>query len=171
MNMRILITGCAVFVIWSFLSAWLYVEKIKPAMNEPAPVQLNPEPRMSEADSLMQLNALMPQELIIYFDFDKIRFIPDNQVDNRVAEFISWLEKNPGSMLAITGYTDFIGTPEYNQKLGLERAGIVKQYLEIRGIAADRMITDSKAGDQLAADKITSAGRAKNRKTVITIKK
>jgi OmpA-OmpF porin, OOP family len=171
MKMRILFIGAVVFVIWSFFSAWFYVNNIKPAMNKLESVQPIPVTRNNLADSLMQLKALMPEDLIIYFEFDKAKFNPDAQTDNGIAEFKSWLEKDPASMLTITGNTDFIGTSEYNQVLGRERALIVQKYLESKGIAASRMKTDTEVKEQSVADKITSAGRAKNRSTVITIKK
>ena len=171
MKMRIRIIGFVVFVIWSFFSVWLYVDKIKPAMNKPVAVQPNPETQTNVADSLIQLNALMPKDLMIYFEFDNTKFKPDPQTNSSITEFKTWLDKNPGSMLTITGHTDFIGTAEYNQVLGLKRAQIIQKYLESKGIVANKMITDSKGKDQPVADKITKEGRAKNRRTVITIKK
>jgi OOP family OmpA-OmpF porin len=69
------------------------------------------------------------------------------------------------------GHTDFIGTDEYNMKLGLVRAKIVQKYLEEKGIPANKIIPGSKGEEQPIADHITSAGRAKNRRTEISIKK
>ena len=170
--MRILIIGFVVFVIWSFFSAWLYVDKIKPAMNEPVAVQPIPEIQTNVADSIVQPVALvMPNDMMIYFEFDKSEFIPDPQTDNSVAEFTAWLDENPESMLTITGHTDHIGTAGYNQALGLRRAQTIHKYVESKGVAADKMITGSKGEDQPVADQTTEEGRAKNRRTVITIKK
>jgi outer membrane protein OmpA-like peptidoglycan-associated protein len=169
--MRILITGFVVFVIWSLFSVRLYVDKLKPAMNKPVPVQINPETRTSEADSMMQLNALMPKDLMIYFEFDNTKFKTEPRTDSSIIEFKTWLDKYSESMLTITGHTDFVGTADYNNALGLKRALVVQQYLESKGIAANKMITNSKGKDQPAASQITKEGRAKSRRTVITIKK
>ena len=169
--MRILIIGFVVFVIWSFFSVWLYVDKIRPAMNEPVAVQADPEIQTIVADSLVQPEVIMPKEMMIYFEFDKAEFEPDPQTDNSVTEFKTWLDKNPESMLSITGHTDHIGTEKYNQALGLRRAQTVYKYLESKDVAVNKMITDSKGEDQPAADQTTEEGRAKNRRTVITIKK
>jgi OOP family OmpA-OmpF porin len=97
--------------------------------------------------------------------------MPEPQTDSSIAEFKTWLDKYPGSMLTVTGNTDFIGTADYNKALGLERALLVIDYLKSKGVDANRMMTDSKVGNQSFADKITSEGRAKNRSTVVTIKK
>ena len=78
--MRILIIGFVVFVIWSIFSVWLYVDKIKPALNKPEAVQEIPETQTNFADSVMQKTALRPNDLIIYFEFDDTEFKPDNKI-------------------------------------------------------------------------------------------
>ena len=169
--MRILITGFIALVIWSFLSMWLYVDILKPATRKPVVVQPVQETISREADSLAKLYAAMPKELMICFDFDKTKLIIDPGAESGVAEFKAWIEKYPSAVISITGHTDFIGTSEYNIKLGQERAEIVKKYLETKGIPPDKMITSSMGEDNPVADQITAAGRAKNRRTEVTIKK
>ncbi|MCX6327289.1 MAG: OmpA family protein [Bacteroidia bacterium] len=169
--MKILIIGFVVFVIWSFFSTWLYVDKILPAMKEPVAVLTIPEPQTNAADSLAQLYASMPKDLMIYFEFDKLKFKTDPQTDISIAEFKSWLDKYPVSILTVTGHTDLVGTPDYNQPLGLKRAQIIQKYLEEKGIPSTRVISDSKGEDQPLGDYLTEEGRAKNRRTEISIKK
>lgn len=168
--MRILITGFVVFVIWCFVSAWLYNDKLRPMLNKPVPVLTVPENQTHEADSLMKLKAMMPKDFTIYFEFDDARFKPDQQSDNSVAEFKAWLDKYPGSIVSVRGYTDLVGTPEFNQNLGLERAEAVGRYLEAKGIPPSKMIKESMGESKAFENYITKEGRAKNRKTEISIK-
>jgi outer membrane protein OmpA-like peptidoglycan-associated protein len=168
--MRILITGVVFFVIWSVVSAWLYNDKLLPAMRKPVTVQAIPETQTREADSLMKIKASMPKNLLIYFEFNESKFKPDPQTDNGAAEFKAWLEKYPRSMLTVTGHTDLVGTAEYNYRLGLSRAQNVGKYLENKGVSSSRMIMDSKGSAEPAADYLTAAERAKNRRTEISIK-
>jgi len=169
--MRILIAGSVVFVIWAFFSTWLFVDVLKPALKKPVPVVTVPETTDPVADSLAKIYALMPKDLVIWHDFDKARLITDSQQDASLSEFKAWLDKYPGSMLLVTGHTDLVGTPEYNQQLGLERAQAAQEFLESKGFAASRMIVASKGEEDPAAGYITSDARAKNRRTVISIKK
>jgi len=169
--MRVLITGLIVFVIWSFFSMWLYIDILKPMTAKPPVVQLVPESQIREADSLKQFYASMPKDLMIYFEFDKANFKTDPQTDSSVAEFKKWLDKYPDYKLYVIGHTDFIGTPDYNLKLGLERSQIIQKYLENQGINSDKIVTSSRGEEQPVADLLTSTGRAKNRRTEITIKK
>jgi len=168
--MRILITGFVAFVIWCFVSAWLYNDKLLPAMKKPEPVQTIPLSQSNEADSLARLKALMPKDLLIFFEFNDAKFKTDPQTDISIAEFKAWLDKYPGSMLYVTGHTDLVGAPDFNQALGLKRALIVSKYLENKDINPTRVITDSKGETQPIAGYITKEGRAKNRRTEITIK-
>ena len=170
--MRIHIAGFVLFVIWCFISAWLYNDKILPGMKKSAPIQIQTIPKTltNEADSLMKLKASMPENLLIYFDFDKTKFKPDPQIDNRISPFKAWLDKYQGSILNVIGHTDLVGTNDYNYNLGLKRAKIVEEYLENKGIISSRMIIESKGETEPAADNLTDDGRAKNRRTEISIK-
>jgi outer membrane protein OmpA-like peptidoglycan-associated protein len=123
------------------------------------------------ADSLARIYALMPKDLVIWHDFDKAGLIPEPQMETNLAEFKNWLDKYPESMLLVTGHTDLVGTPEYNKALGLERAQAAQKFLEAKGFPESRMIVSSKGEEEPAAGYITAEARAKNRRTVISIKK
>lgn len=168
--MRILITGTIVFVIWCFFSSWLYNDILLPVMRKPVPALATPVSQTNEADSLMKLKAMMPKNLSIYFEFNDSKFKPDPQYDNSIAAFKAWLDKYPGSMLSVEGYTDLVGTTEFNQVLGLKRAYVVGKYFEGHGITTDKIMAKSKGEDTHAADYITADGRAKSRRTDISIK-
>jgi len=139
-------------------------------MRKPIAVMTIPETPTHEADSLMKLKASMPKNLLIYFEFNESKFKPDPQSDNSISEFKAWLEKYPQSMLSVTGHTDMVGTAEYNNILGLKRAQVVGTYLENQGVKSSRMMMDSKGSTEPAADYLTAEGRAKNRRTEISIK-
>lgn len=169
--MRILAIGAFTFVIWAFFSTWLFVDALRPALKKPVPVVIAPETTDNVADSLAKIYALMPKDLEIRHDFDKAGLKPDPQLEASLAEFKSWLDKSPESILLVTGHTDLVGTPEYNQALGLERAQAASKFLESIGFPVSRMIVSSKGEKEPAAGYITAEARAKNRRTVISIKK
>ena len=169
--MRIIITGIIALAIWSFLSMWLYVDILKPATRKPAVSQVTMESSTREADSLAKLYASMPEILCFYFDFDSRVLNPEPVSDSRIMEFGAWLEKYPGSMIVVTGHSDFIGTTEYNYDLGLDRAIIVRKYLESKGIPSGRIETLSRGEEEPVAELYTTEGRRLNRRTEVSIKK
>ena len=169
--MRILTTGLIAFMIWSFFSMWLYVDILKPMTKTQPVIQPIPESQIREADSLKKFYASMPKNLMIYFEFDDARFKTDAQTDSSIGEFKNWMNKYPDYKLNVIGHTDFIGTSEYNLDLGLQRAKIIQKYLENKGISPDKIVTSTRGKEQPVADQITRSGRAKNRRTEITLKK
>jgi outer membrane protein OmpA-like peptidoglycan-associated protein len=168
--MRILITGVVLLGIWCIVSAWLYNDKLMPLIKKPVVSQTIPELLTNEADSLMKIKASMPKNLLIYFEFGKSKFNPDPQNENRVSEFKEWMEKYPQTILLVTGHTDMVGTTDYNYDLALKRAQVVGKYVEDQGINSGRMVVSSKGETEPADDYLTEEGRAKSRRTEISLK-
>ena len=79
-------------------------------------------------------------------------------------DIIALLEKIPEVKLEVQGHTDIVGTEDYNQKLSEDRAHSVTDYMESKGIAADRLRAIGFGTRMPLADNVTDAGRAKNRR-------
>ncbi|MBD0332275.1 MAG: OmpA family protein [Chitinophagaceae bacterium] len=79
------------------------------------------------------------------------------------------LKDDPNLKLAIEGHTDNVGTDEYNQTLSDNRANSVKAYLVSKGIDESRLAAQGFGESQPVADNNTAAGRAKNRRVVLTL--
>ncbi|WP_205511142.1 OmpA family protein [Longitalea arenae] len=76
------------------------------------------------------------------------------------------------SKLELVGHTDNSGTQDANYSLSTARAEAVKSYLIQKGIPASRFQkVDGKGQDEPVADNSTAAGKAKNRRVVITLLK
>lgn len=109
------------------------------------------------------------QETIIdsrHFDFDKAVLIGDLSKLTTIADR---MKADPQIAADIVGHTDSIGRNSYNYTLGLKRANAVKRWLVSQGIDESRFVTSSKGESAPAATNKTKAGRAKNRRAVITI--
>lgn len=169
-TMKILVTGSVVFVIWCFISAWLYNDHLLPAMKKPEAVPQVIDQQTVVADSLRRLRESMPGEILIYFEFDDARFKPQEGIEASLNEYKSWLTKYPASKILVVGHTDLVGTPEYNSDLGMQRALAVGKYLESLGFQSGLIITESRGETEPAAGYVSPSERAKNRRTVITIK-
>jgi outer membrane protein OmpA-like peptidoglycan-associated protein len=174
--MRILIIGFLVFCGWSALSTWICVCKIKGLCGEPMTMQADTVSQKDViapdtiAKPVVQEQAVIPDNLVIYFAFDKSDFTPDAETNRYLDESNAYLNQNLQARLNITGYADAIGTDQYNQTLGLKRAQSVQKYFESRGIPASKIVIESRGEKEPADDNSTTTGRAKNRRTVLTIK-
>lgn len=103
----------------------------------------------------------------IRFDFDKSTIRPGNrEVLSRVAGVLMTLQ---GYQIYVYGYTDNVGTEQYNQKLSEKRADAVRDYLVQSGVDPKIMTTKGYGkADPLATGKSGEA-RAKNRRVEIGI--
>ncbi len=79
------------------------------------------------------------------------------------------LKQFPESDITVVGYTDNTGSEAVNQKLSLQRAESVVNYLEQQGVAADRLKAIGKGWDDPIASNSTAEGRAQNRRVEIYI--
>ena len=75
----------------------------------------------------------------------------------------------PDTDLTILGHTDNTGTPEYNEKLSMQRAASVASYLQSCGMSIDRMSIDGRSFHEPVADNSTKEGRLQNRRVEIFI--
>ncbi len=76
------------------------------------------------------------------------------------------------SKLELVGHTDNTGTQDGNYSLSTARAETVKSYLVSKGIPANRFQKiDGKGQDEPTADNSTPAGKAQNRRVVVSILK
>lgn len=86
-----------------------------------------------------------------------------------VDKLATYLKEYPQRDVLIEGYTDSLGSEEYNRYLSGERASAVKQALLARGIAAERIQVRGVGEAKPIASNETAAGREQNRRVEILI--
>lgn len=79
------------------------------------------------------------------------------------------LNQNPVTTVRIIGHTDSTGSDAINDPLSVNRAAATRNYLEERGVAANRISIDGRGSHEPLADNATDAGRAQNRRVEIFI--
>jgi OOP family OmpA-OmpF porin len=79
------------------------------------------------------------------------------------------LKNYPELKLEISGHTDNRGKADFNRDLSQKRAEAVRDYLVMKGIAADRLVAIGYGLDRPIADNKSESGRSKNRRTEFRI--
>lgn len=106
--------------------------------------------------------------LQVFFDFNK-----DTLTEADLKELpkaVDFVKKYPGAKIRLDGYTDSIGTDEYNMKLSERRATAVMNYLiKEAGVDSSRITAIGHGEADPVADNKTPEGRAKNRRVEISI--
>jgi outer membrane protein OmpA-like peptidoglycan-associated protein len=70
----------------------------------------------------------------------------------------------------VIGHTDSTGTDAINDRLSVERAASVRDYLVDRGVNTGRIETAGRGSHEPVADNASDAGRAKNRRVEIFLR-
>jgi outer membrane protein OmpA-like peptidoglycan-associated protein len=101
------------------------------------------------------------------FDFDSSDLKPKNrELLSRIAGI---LMVSKGYGLSVFGYTDDVGTKEYNQKLSERRAQAVRNYLVQAGLDASIVNTKGYGKTNPLVPGDSAAARAKNRRVEIAL--
>lgn len=95
-----------------------------------------------------RLESAVRFDMPVYFGFDDAELSQSHvQILDRFAGVIR--EYYPEALITAEGFTDAVGTPEYNQSLGLRRAQAVRSYLvQAGGLAANQVRTVSYGEDE-----------------------
>jgi outer membrane protein OmpA-like peptidoglycan-associated protein len=173
--MKFLTIGFLALCAWIAFSTYIYVCKVKGFCKESETIEstaVMPE-ETTAGDTLsepaVREAAVIPEDLVVHFAFDRSDFNPDAQTEKYIQDSKAYLDQNSEARLSMTGHTCAIGTDAYNQALGERRAQSVKQYFQSKGMPAGSILVESRGENEPVDDNNTSAGRANNRRTEVTI--
>ncbi|KAA6456988.1 OmpA family protein [Acidobacteria bacterium AB60] len=103
----------------------------------------------------------------VLFDFNKYTLKPETR--EKLAKVSGILLAYPGLKMQVEGYTDNIGSDEYNQKLSEERADSVRDYLVAQGVQDNNISAQGYGKTHPIADNTTNSGRAQNRRVEMVV--
>src|ERR1700758_3848233 len=115
-------------------------------------------------DTARGLIVSMPDVL---FDFNKYALKPEAR--ERLARISGIVLAYPDLHLNIEGYTDSIGSDEYNQILSEKRAATVRDYLVSSGVSINNVVAEGFGKADPVADNSTAAGRKLNRRVDMVV--
>lgn len=104
----------------------------------------------------------------LYFDANKSTIKPESFEElNKLYEF---LRVNPGVKIEIGGHTNGLCSETYCEKLSLNRANAVREYLKNKGIDPVRITTIGYGSKQPIDTNSTPEGRKRNQRVEVTFK-
>jgi len=103
----------------------------------------------------------------VLFDFNK--YTLRQEAREKLAKISGIILSHPGLKLEVDGYTDSIGTDEYNMKLSEQRANTVRDYLTAQGLSQGSVSALGFGKDNPVASNDTAAGRQKNRRVELVV--
>src|ERR1700735_4729744 len=115
-------------------------------------------------DTARGLIVSMPDVL---FDFNKYTLKPEAR--ERLARISGIVLAYPDLKLQVEGYTDSIGSDEYNQTLSDKRAEAVRDYLVSSGVSMNNVAAQGMGKAYPIADNSTASGRKLNRRVEMIV--
>jgi outer membrane protein OmpA-like peptidoglycan-associated protein len=103
----------------------------------------------------------------VLFDTGKYTLKPTTQIS--LAKVAGILLAYPGLKVQVEGYTDSVGSDEFNQTLSDNRAATVKNFLISQGVSPDNITSQGFGKNNPVADNSTSSGRAQNRRVNMVV--
>jgi outer membrane protein OmpA-like peptidoglycan-associated protein len=105
--------------------------------------------------------------LLVFFDFAKADLTAASYPE--LDRAVRLMKAVPSMKVEIAGYTDSIGSVEYNRDLSEKRANAVRNYLIKKGIASARVAAHGYGMQSPIADNSTEEGRAENRRVEFVV--
>lgn len=140
--------------------------------------ELEAERRRREAEALLKekenkeevvLDRIYPLTVSIYFAFDSYNLSEESM--QKLKEIFEKYTNGEDVRVELTGHTDAIGTPQYNDKLSINRAKAAEEFLLSSGLAEERVQSEGRGENEPVAPNETAEGRRQNRRVKITVVK
>jgi outer membrane protein OmpA-like peptidoglycan-associated protein len=103
----------------------------------------------------------------VLFDTGKYTLMPGAR--EKLAKVAGILLAYPGLNIAVGGYTDNVGSGQFNQKLSEQRAGSVRDYLIKEGVVGSAVTATGFGNSQPVASNNDAAGRQANRRVELVV--
>ncbi|MCF8254838.1 MAG: OmpA family protein [Bacteroidia bacterium] len=117
---------------------------------------------MSAEEKYRLKNEILVEMYPILFGYNSYQLNEDAYRQLNITAVI--LRNNPSYNLALTGFTDNVGSADYNKKLANQRANAVSLYLQSRGIDKSRIRVTAIGKDGARDDNGSKVGKANNRR-------
>lgn len=87
----------------------------------------------------------------------------------KLAKVSGILLSYPGLKMQVEGYTDSVGSDDFNQRLSEQRAGTVRDFLVQQGVSMNNVVAVGYGKSDPIADNYTANGRAQNRRVELVV--
>jgi outer membrane protein OmpA-like peptidoglycan-associated protein len=105
---------------------------------------------------------------LLYFLTGKDELTPES--NSELEKILADMKARPVPDIVVTGHTDTVGSAESNDKLSMQRAERVKQFLMGIGIPADRIVTAGRGERELLVSTADSVDEPRNRRVEINVR-
>jgi outer membrane protein OmpA-like peptidoglycan-associated protein len=141
-----------------------------PSVNQGCPVEeIAPQAKAPVKVTLAKEEQEILNTVFSNLEFETGKAVIRTSSFRSLDELVELLRKRSAYRLTIDGHTDATGPAALNDKLSLDRAISVKEYLTAKGIDASRITANGFGSRKPVASNKTAAGRQMNRRVEFTV--
>lgn len=118
--------------------------------------------------STLAARPIPPKSYTLYFEADSNDLVPDSRAEFEA--IFAEISRRKASEIVVTGHTDTMGTPDYNDKLSLARAKSVSKLFTGRGLSPDAVIAVGRGERDLLVQTKDQVPEPRNRRVEITVR-
>jgi OOP family OmpA-OmpF porin len=107
------------------------------------------------------------QTFLVFFDWDSANLTAAAR--DTITTAVNAIRAGGNARIEVVGHTDTSGTPQYNQRLGQQRADAVRAEMTRQGVAANAITTRSAGETQLRVPTADNVREAQNRRAEIIL--
>ncbi len=107
------------------------------------------------------------RQFIVFFGFNKYNLT--TAALRVIAEAVIAAKETGSATVVITGHTDTVGSPGFNQKLSMQRSNAVKGEMSRQGVSAASISTNGKGENELLVQTTDNIKEPQNRRATIDL--
>ncbi len=134
-----------------------YALQAPQTMADVAPPPTAPEPMAMSA----------PRQFIVFFGFNKYNLT--SEALRVISEAVLAAKDTGSASVLVTGHTDTMGSPDYNQRLSMRRSNAVKAEMVRQGVSASSITSTGKGELELLVQTADSVKEPQNRRATIDL--
>jgi len=116
----------------------------------------------------MAARPALPVTFLLYYEAGGARLTAESQA--LIPKVLEAVRGRPAPDVSIIGHTDTVGTPDTNEKLGLERAQLIAKLVAEAGIRAHDLTISSHGERNLLVQTPDNTAEPRNRRVEITVR-
>jgi outer membrane protein OmpA-like peptidoglycan-associated protein len=105
---------------------------------------------------------------LLYFLTGKDELTPESTAD--LEKILADMKSRPVPDIVVTGHTDTVGSSDSNDRLSMQRADRVKQFLTGIGIPQDRIVVSGRGERELLVNTADNIDEPRNRRVEINVR-
>ena len=107
------------------------------------------------------------RQFIVFFGFNKYNLT--SAALRVISEAVIAAKETGSATVVITGHTDTVGSPEFNQRLSMRRSNAVKAEMARQGVSASNINTNGKGENELLVQTTDNVKEPQNRRATIDL--